>query len=135
MVPSISRGFSRTLVVVAISVAITFSVHAQTPETHSEILVQSSPLAGFKHYEGKALWAKMKEGDALSLIREPDNIYDDNAIRVEWQGHMLGYVPRSENRVLAKQLDIGALLKARIIRLQKHRSPWKRLRFEVYVQL
>ena len=33
-------------------------------------------------------------GAALSLVREPDNAYDPRAVRVDWQGHKLGYVPR-----------------------------------------
>ena len=28
------------------------------------ILVQSSPLAGFKYYAGEALWDELREGDA-----------------------------------------------------------------------
>jgi HIRAN domain len=126
-------GWNALIVVIGIIAA--FSVCAQTPEIRSEILVQSSPLAGFKYYAGKALWSKMNVGDGLRLIRERDNVHDENAIRVEWQGHMLGYVPRRENRMLAQQLDNGTQLKARIVRLQKHRSPWKRIQFEVYVEL
>ncbi len=37
------------------------------------MLVQSSPLAGFQYYQGKALWDEMKVGDALALVREADN--------------------------------------------------------------
>ena len=116
-------------------VSFIYPVFAQEHETHAEILVQNSPLAGFKYYEGKVLWSQMKLGDELMLVREADNSYDANAIRVEWQGHMLGYVPRAENQMLARQLDNGTRLKARITKLQKHRNPWKRIEFEVFVEL
>ena len=32
------------------------------------ILVQSSPLAGFKYHAGEALWHEMREGDRLSPV-------------------------------------------------------------------
>jgi hypothetical protein len=100
-------------------------------ESESYILLQDSPLAGFQFHEGKVLWSQLKEGDALTLIREPDNHYDPKAIRVEWQGHKLGYVPRRENLDLARLMDNGQQLHARITRLQQARNPWERIRLEV----
>jgi hypothetical protein len=104
-------------------------------QTSARILVQSSPLAGFQYHEGKALWDQMKVGDALTLVREPDNAHDPRAVRVEWQGHKLGYVPRKENEAVARQLDRGNRLEARIVQLRKHRDPWKRIEFEVFLKL
>jgi hypothetical protein len=101
--------------------------------TEAYVLLQDSPLAGFQYHEGKALWNQLKEGDALSLTREPDNPYDANAIRVDWQGHKLGYVPRRENADMARLMDRGQAVQARITRLQKARNPWERIRFEVLV--
>jgi hypothetical protein len=104
-------------------------------DTHSQILLQSSPLAGFHYYEGKLLWSEMKVGDALQLVREPDNSYDINAVRVEWQGHKLGYVPRADNEALARFMDRGSKAEARITRLKKSRNPWQRIEFEVYLDI
>ena len=98
------------------------------------ILVQSSPLAGFNYHQAPALWRGMRVGDALRLEREPDNAYDARAVRVEWRGHKLGYVPRTQNAALAWAMDSGATLNARVSRLQPHRNPRKRLEFEVYVE-
>jgi len=101
----------------------------------ARIIVQESPLAGFQYYEGKALWAMLRVGDVLQLRREPRNPHDPNAVRVAWRGEMLGYVPRRENAHVARQMDYGAEVKARIIRMTTARSPWQRIRFEVYVDL
>ena len=101
----------------------------------SRILVQNSPVAGFQFHEGKRLWDQLKVGDALTLVREPGNPHDARAVRVEWNGHMLGYVPRAENDAVARQLDRGNKLEARIVRLTKHRDPWKRIEFEVFLRL
>jgi len=108
---------------------------AEQTDVEVKILVQSSPLAGFQYHEGKELWPQMQVGDALTLKREPDNKHDRNAVRVEWQGHMLGYVPRADNTAVARFLDRGAKLEARIVRLQDSRNPWERVLFEVYVGL
>jgi len=124
-------GPARFLAVVAVVTA-TLSYAAQ-PATR--ILVQSSPVAGFQFHEGKRLWDQLKVGDALTLVREPDNAHDARAVRVEWNGHMLGYVPRAENDAVARQLDRGNKLEARIVRLTRHRDPWKRIEFEVFLRL
>jgi hypothetical protein len=100
-----------------------------------KILVQSSPLAGFQFYAGRAVWDEMKEGDPLTLVREPDNRHDANAIRVEWRGRKLGYVPRAENAAIAAEMDRGARVEARVARLYRHRDPWQRIRFEVFLVL
>lgn len=101
----------------------------------AHILLQDSPLAGFQYHAGKALWSQMQVGDALTLIREPDNPYDANAVRVEWQGQKIGYVPRRENADVARFMDRGRELEARIARLAEVRDPWSRVRFEVLVPL
>ena len=99
------------------------------------ILVQSSPLAGSQYYAVGEFWGELRVGDRLELIREPDNRHDRHAIRVEWRGHKLGYVPRAENRAVAAALDGGDRLVARIARLTEHRNPWRRVEFEVFAEL
>jgi hypothetical protein len=100
-----------------------------------KVLVQSSPLAGFQYHDGQALWPELREGDALALVREPDNPHDVHAVRVEWHGRMLGYLPRAENRSVAAEMDRGSRVEARIARLVAHRNPWRRLLIEVFVVL
>lgn len=38
----------------------------------------------------------LKEGDSVTLVAEPHNPYDPNAIKVMWKEHHLGYVPKVE---------------------------------------
>lgn len=98
-----------------------------------ELLVQTSPLAGFQYHAGRALWPLMQVGDPLVLLREPWNPYDAKAIRVEWRGVPIGYVPKSENRDLARLMDAGSRLAGRIAHLQRSRNPWQRVLFDVYL--
>lgn len=127
----------RLRLVAALLLAVSFSLpaNAAEPGANAKILLQNSPLAGFRYYAGKQLWSEMKAGDPLQLVREPDNTYDSNAVRVEWQGYKLGYVPRADNQALARFMDRGSKAEARITRLKKSRNPWQRMEFEVYLDL
>jgi hypothetical protein len=104
-------------------------------EVFARILVQHSPLAGLRYYDGAAVWDEMRAGDALALVREPANPHDPNAIRIEWRGRMLGYVPRRENANLARQIDLGAAATGRIVEMNRHRNGRKRFTYEIFVPL
>ena len=116
--------------------AAAFAAHAQTAAVHPSVrlVVQSSPLAGFRYAEAAAVWPHLATGDALDLVREPDNPHDANAVRVEWRGRKLGYVPRSENGALAWAMDRGEALRARVSRLVEHARSRRRIEFEVYIE-
>jgi HIRAN domain len=108
---------------------------AGAPQAQSvKLLVQSSPLAGFRYAEASQVWSELRIGDSLELVREPDNPHDRNAVRVDWRGRKLGYVPRAENEALAWAMDRGERLTARISRLQEHPNPRLRIEFEVLVE-
>ena len=124
--PPISR-------ICALCCGLAFALTALAGEVR--ILVQSSPLAGFQYHAGETLWLDMREGDRLTLVREPDNRHDGNAIRVEWRGQKLGYLPRAENRSVAAAMDRGEPVDARIAKMRQHRNPWQRVLIEVFVVL
>lgn len=107
---------------------------AAAQEGRVQIVVQSSPLAGYRHGEAAAVWPQMAVGDKLALVREADNAHDANAVRVEWRGRKLGYVPRRDNAAIAWGLDRGTLLRARVSRLEDHPNPARRVEFEVYIE-
>ncbi len=125
-------GYRALLLSVFLALA---SARVPAAETRAHILLQDSPVAGFQYHEGRKSWDSMKVGDTLVLVREPGNAYDDKAIRVEWQGRLLGYVPRRENGDIARLMDNGARLEARISRLVESRDPWQRIRFEILAPL
>lgn len=121
-----------------LSVALLFAnlclpVLADTPRTTVRLQVQESYVAGYRYHEGKKVWKDLSVGDALELVREPDNPYDPRAVRVDWRGHKLGYVPRLDNEGVSRQLDFGVPLKARIQHLKKSRSPRRRIIMEIYL--
>lgn len=107
---------------------------AVTGAQEVRLVVQSSPLAGWRYAEAAEVWPLLKPGDPLELVREADNPHDPNAVCVQWRGRKLGYVPRRQNAALAWGLDRGAPLRARISRMAEHPNPAKRLEFEVFLE-
>ena len=116
--------------------AITIALYADpAPAAEAVIVVQRSPLAGFRHYAGREILRDMKPGDRLQLVREPANPHDANAVRVDWRDVVIGYVPRRDNAAVARQLDRGIPLEARIAGLRENRNRSVHVEFEVIVPL
>ena len=124
-------GMERALGAVVAALCVTAHVHA----ADTQLIVQSSPLAGFQFYAGRELLPDIRVNDALELVRERDNPHDANAVKVLWRGRMLGYVPKHENGHVARQLDRGVALRARVVKVTAHRNPWLRIAFQVFVEL
>ncbi len=84
------------------------------------------PLAGFQYHQGPGLWPRLSPGQPLTLVREPANPYDPRAVRIDWQGHKLGYIPRLDNAAASQLIDRGERLVARIAALAESSDPWPR---------
>jgi hypothetical protein len=100
-----------------------------------KVLVQSSPLAGSQYYAAAKAWNDIRIGDRLTLTREADNRHDRNAVRVDWRGQQIGYLPRAENGAVARALDAGEKLEARVSKRREDPDPWRRIEIEVYLIL
>ncbi len=101
----------------------------------TRILLQSTLTAGLRHHDAKAVWDELRVGDSLVLVREADNPHDSNAVRVDWKDRTLGYLPKSENTFVARQLDRGAALAARIVALGNYRNHRRKLEIEIFAPL
>ena len=64
-------------------------------------------LTGMNHYYGSDF---LKKGMTVKLIKEPDNEYDREAIRVELKGlGKIGYVANSTHTVLGESRSAGRI--------------------------
>lgn len=80
-----------------------------------EIFLLRVDVAGTAYYDIKSVAETLEVGQELVLKREPDNPHDALAIEILTLGQMkLGYVPRADNPVLARLMDAGKTLSARL---------------------
>ncbi len=49
----------------------------------SSTLLQRSPLAGFQYHEGERVWPQLRPEQTLTLVREPANRFDRDAVRID----------------------------------------------------
>lgn len=64
-------------------------------------------IRGIPFEEKRVELAKqIKVGDIVEIIREYDNIYDAYAIKVNFKGEQIGYVPRELSKRLALEIDL-----------------------------
>lgn len=64
-------------------------------------------IAGFTFYDGTEAFENLKIGTKLQLKIDSENKFDARAIAIYHNDFKLGFVPRSENRIIYKLLKIG----------------------------
>jgi hypothetical protein len=94
-------------------------------------VIFSAFIAGFQYHAGPQVEAQLVPGQPLDLVPEPDNPRDPLAVRIDWQGHKLGYVPRPDNADITARLARGERLQARIVSIDRAAGPWARVEFVV----
>jgi hypothetical protein len=91
-------------------------------------------VAGTTHRPGlKAYEPRLQPGQMLALAREADSVYDDWAVRVYTEGaeaEWLGYLPEGHNETIARMLDAGFPLTARLTH-KAWEDEWLHLEIEV----
>lgn len=102
--------------------------------TNASVLLMNTKVAGTAHVPDIASLAeRLKPGDRLFLIREPNNEYDSNAILVLNQKEQkLGYIPKANNPMLAKMMDEGLPLYANVDAVEQTDS-WVKIAINVFL--
>lgn len=88
-------------------------------------------VAGFRFHAGLEVAGRIRAGHPLTLVRDPGNRFDPNAIRLLWEGRQIGFVPRTENAAAARLLDHGRVLEALVVAVNHRAAPWERVRFRL----
>jgi hypothetical protein len=84
-------------------------------------------VAGFRYYRGPELVGRIRPGEPIHLVPEPENPHDALAVRVEYGGEKLGYIPRRENQAVSRLLQDGVRIEGRVIEVHPEEDPWKML--------
>lgn len=85
------------------------------------------PVAGFRYHAGPGLLADLAAGQALRLVPEPENPYDDHALALYAGTARLGYIPRADNRVMSRLAQGGHPLWVRITAVQPAAADWEKV--------
>lgn len=101
---------------------------------YQRIYLLQSFVRGFRFYDGTKLLDKMREGDLLELVREPENEHDNCAIALHFNKRKIGYLPKEDNEMLSKLIDADVVpLQAEITHLKTEAQAWESVRVAVYV--
>jgi len=99
-----------------------------------EVLLTECHVSGTVHKELKTIEPGLTAGAVLTLKREPANAHDSLAIRVyDSVGNALGYIPRITNSPLARLMDAGKQLFARLESKEWH-GDWLKLEIGVFMR-
>jgi len=99
------------------------------------VRVYNGFLHSIMHYGYVDLKDKLNTGDVLTLERDYDNPYDFFAVGVYWKGVKLGYLPTTENVVIANLLDSGISMHAYIGKIDQQANPQHALSVVVFTDV
>lgn len=116
--------------------------HNRTYRHFESKLMQVCYIAGTNYHIRGNIDGKLRIGDKLLLVREPDNAHDHKAVAVTLPKYnpyyhqlsrgKLGYIPRTDNTAIAAMFDMGwgDMLEAKISRI----TPSQEISIEVYIK-
>ena len=87
------------------------------------------------HYGFVDLKERFKTGDALTMQRDLDNAYDFFAVGVYWKGVKIGYLPSTENIVIANLLDSGISMNAYLGKVDLQANPQHALSVVIFTDV
>lgn len=80
------------------------------------------PVVGLQYCASRVKTCTPPPFSVVNLVVEPNNTYDSRAVRVDWNGSKLGYIPRDKNQDLSKHLNDGLKTSAIIQSIQVSES-------------
>ena len=116
-----------------------------------DIFLLGVDVAGTSHIPNiQKLYDSLDEGERVKFIREPQNPFDEYAIRIDTQnddpiGYVapdsnaldtsvkLGYIPRSTNKVFARLMDAGKSLYG-VVRHKEMRGDYCKIVIKIYME-
>ena len=93
-------------------------------------------IAGFTYYNGVDVFENLKIGKELQLKAEPENSFDPNAVAIYFKSEKLGFIPKEENELIRKFLNLGYtdLFEVKINQVSPDTYPEKQIRVVVRIK-
>lgn len=83
-----------------------------------EIELFDTFIAGTFYLEDKSPLDELVVGELLTLVREKENPFDANAVRiVNGKKEKLGYIPEKDNSLVVRLMEAGKEMKAKVQRI------------------
>lgn len=98
----------------------------------SKSLLDSFKLAGGQYYDLKKIIDKIKEDDSLNLLPDSENEHDEYAVEVYWKKHKLGFLSRTQNRIIHNLLVNDVPLTAKVSKINKEYNT--QLEFDIFLE-
>jgi hypothetical protein len=74
------------------------------------------------YYDMIYIYHRLKHKSRIELRREHNHIFDKNAVEVYFEGFKLGYISLKVNSIVAKQMDRGNTVLARVKSVKKYKK-------------
>ena len=90
------------------------------------VLFEAIRIAGTTHAPNiEDIMDEIPQDAQLVLVREPNNPTDQWAIRVEYNGRKIGYLPADKNELVARLMDGGKTIRGVLSETELQGSWWK----------
>ena len=127
--------FLKRIILSGATIFVAKQVTTAAPTEVKDIYLNSPHIAGFQYYQGLKVEKALEEYDMLTLKREPQNPHDSFAVEVFRGNAKLGYLPSTDNKVIARMMDQGVTLKAKIKNIDPDAHPFRRVKIRVYSEM
>ncbi len=90
-------------------------------------------IAGFAYYDGLDVIDQLVLGTPVSLVSEPDNPYDPEAVAIYLERTKLGYIPKDKDSCIASLIYFGhgEIIEAKISSRNLEAHPERQFRIVV----
>jgi hypothetical protein len=98
----------------------THNTYLQDFDKKNHVFIENSNFsrvyscAGFQYNNGPQLRSLLRVNDRLTLVPEPLNKYNKNAVAIQWEEKKIGYIPDEYCKDIATMLSLGFELRAKI---------------------
>lgn len=96
-------------------------------------------ISGYKFHDGPSIIGDLVAGDLdsddVTLEPEPDNEFDQNAIKIVLDGYLLGYISKTQNELVGRYLSQSANVSARICEVDETEPDYQKIKIEIYLNL
>ena len=108
---------------------------ALSPPFAHEIFLMECLVAGTTHVRNvEKRTERLSPGDTLTLLRDPDNEYDPQAIGVFVNGNVrVGWIPQDRNDVISRLMDAGKVVYAKLQSRETTESGWLKMEIGVFL--